>query len=72
MWLLILVVYFAPPDSVDWNGPFELGLARISEEHFTTEELCLNRGKEIKAELGNGMLAPVRYQCLMFPKHQFK
>lgn len=64
MWLLILAIYVAPPDSVDWKGPWELGLANLIEERFGTEAGCLNAAIQIKAKLNEGMLAPVRFHCV--------
>jgi len=64
MWLLILMVYTAPSDAINWKGAWELGPAIIRDERFSSEEDCLTAGHEIKSKLNQGMLAPVRYQCL--------
>ena len=64
MWLLILVVYGAPPDAVNWKGPWELGPAVLRDERFANEASCLGAGSRIKASLNEGMLAPVRYHCI--------
>ena len=67
MWVLIMAIYFAPADAVDWKGTYELGLTRLSDERFDSEKACLNRGAEHKANLREGMLAPIHYQCLKLP-----
>ncbi len=64
MWLLLLVAYGAPPDAVNWKGPWEFGLAVLREERFANEADCLITGMQIKAKLNEGMLAPVRYHCI--------
>ena len=64
MWLLILIVYTAPSDAVNWNGSWKLGPAVLREERFSSEADCLAAAYEIKTKLNQGMLAPVRYQCL--------
>ena len=64
MWLLILVLYGAPPDAINWKGSWELGLAVLREERFDSETNCLNAGSQLKAKLNEGMLAPVRIHCV--------
>jgi hypothetical protein len=64
MWLLILMVYTAPKDAVNWKGAWELGPAVLREERFGSEKNCLDAGYAIKSRLNQGMLAPVRYQCI--------
>ncbi len=64
MWLLILAIYVAPPDAINWKGSWELGLANLIEERFETEAICLNAAIQIKGELNEGMLAPVRFRCV--------
>ena len=64
MWLLLLVVYTAPPDAVNWSGEWQLGPALVRKERFTNEAHCLNTGSQIKAKLNEGMMVPVRYHCV--------
>lgn len=64
MWLLILAIYVAPPDAVNWKGSWDLGVAKLIEERFGTEAKCLNAAIQIKAKLNEGMLAPVRFHCV--------
>ena len=64
MWLLILAIYIAPVDAVDWKGSWKLGPTRLMEEPFDTEAECLTAAIQIKAKLNEGMLAPVRFRCV--------
>ena len=64
MWLLILMVYTAPSDAVNWKGSWELGPAVLRDERFSSEANCLAAGFEIKSKLNQEMLAPVSYQCI--------
>lgn len=64
MWLLILMVYTAPSDAVNWKGAWELGPAVLRDERFSSEANCLAAGMKIKSQINQGMLAPVRYQCI--------
>ena len=68
MWLLLVVVYFAPPDAIDWKGSWELGLSRVMEERYETEAGCLAGGQALQDHLGEGMLAPVRIHCVRVEK----
>jgi hypothetical protein len=63
-WILILVIYQAPPDAVNWNGPWTIGLARSVDEHFASEADCRRSAAERIARLHQGMLAPVRFRCV--------
>lgn len=58
------MVYTAPSDAVNWYGSWELGPAVLRDERFSSEANCLSAGFEIKSKLNQGMLAPVRYQCI--------
>ena len=64
MWLLIIAIYVAPPDAVNWQGSWELGMTKLAENHFESKAKCLQRGIDIKAKLNEGMLAPVRVHCI--------
>ena len=63
-WLLILVVYAAPPGAADWNGPWELGMPHLVEREFQSEAECRNEAIQIIGRLHQGMLAPIRYHCV--------
>ena len=64
MWLLVIAIYVAPADAVNWNGSWELGMTRLMEQRYETEAACLSGGEELKARLNEGMLAPVRHHCM--------
>jgi hypothetical protein len=63
-WLLVLTIYFAPDDAVDWDGPWTLGKAHLVEEQFKTEAECRNSAIRFIARMHEGMLAPMRYRCI--------
>lgn len=63
-WLLILAVYAAPPDAVDWDGPWELGMTKLLEQQFETEAECRNFAVQLIGRMHQGMLAPMRYRCV--------
>ena len=65
-WLLIVAIYAAPPNAVNWDGPWELGMTKSMEKQFDSEAACLNTGISLKAEIQKGMLAPIRVRCVSF------
>ena len=64
MWLLLIAIYMAPADAVNWQGTWELGMTKLIEQRYESERACLDKGREIKARLNEGMLAPVRTHCI--------
>ena len=64
MWLLIVVIYAAPPDAVNWQGSWELGMTKLVERRFSSAATCRSAGREIKGRLNQGMLAPFRFHCM--------
>jgi hypothetical protein len=42
IWLLVINIYAAPSDSVNWNGPWNLGTSRLMERSFQSEPECRN------------------------------
>lgn len=64
VWLMVIVIYQAPPQSVDWDGPWKFGKAKMIEQQFATEAECRNSAVQLIGRLHQGMLAPVRYRCL--------
>jgi hypothetical protein len=65
VWILVMGVYAAPPNSIDWDGPWEFGMSR-SEQVFKSEAECRNSAIELIAKLHQEMLAPMRFQCVPF------
>jgi hypothetical protein len=64
VWLLILVVYQAPADAVDWNGPWKFGMSQASKPTFQSEAECRNAAIEAIGRIHQGMLAPIRFRCV--------
>ena len=64
VWILVLIVYAAPPDAVDWNGPWILGMTHLVEGQFRSEAECRNEAIQTIGRLHQGMLAPIRYRCV--------
>lgn len=63
-WLLVISIYAAPPNAVDWDGPWELGMTRLLEQQFDSEAACRNYAVQFIGKMHQGMLAPMRYRCL--------
>jgi hypothetical protein len=63
-WLLIVAIYAAPYDSVNWDGPWELGMTKILEQRFDSEAECRNSAIRLIAKMHEGMLAPMRFRCV--------
>lgn len=66
-WFLVLFVYAAPPDAVDWDGPWELGMSHLVDARYKTEAECRNAAVQVIGRLHQGMLAPIRFQCVGMP-----
>lgn len=67
VWLLVLVVYAAPANAVDWDGPWKFGMTHVVEDQFATEAACRNSATQTIGRLHQGMLAPIRYRCVAVP-----
>lgn len=63
-WLLILIVYAAPADAVDWNGPWSFGMTHLVETPFESEKACRDAADAVIAKVHEGMKAPIRYRCV--------
>ena len=66
-WFLVLFVYAASPDAVDWDGPWKADLSHAVEGSFDTEAECRNAAVQMIGKLHQGMLAPMRYKCIDVP-----
>jgi len=64
VWLLVVAIYTAPPKAVDWDGPWKLGMSRSIDQQFHSEAECRNYAVEFIGRMHQGMLAPMRYQCI--------
>jgi len=63
-WLLILVVYAAPDDAVNWDGPWSFGMTHLVETPFDSEAACRNAAVQAIGRIHQNMLAPIRYRCV--------
>lgn len=63
-WLLIIAIYAAPADAVDWDGPWELGMTKLMDDPFASEAECRNFAIQFIGKMHEGMLAPMRYRCV--------
>ncbi len=64
VWLLVFSIYVGPSDSVDWNGPWKLGVSRLAGSPFQSEVECRNFAIQFIAKMHQGILAPMRFKCL--------
>jgi hypothetical protein len=64
VWLLMLMVYEAPANAVDWDGPWKLGLTKVVDTKFTSEAECTTFAIRLIGKMHDGMLAPMRYRCV--------
>jgi hypothetical protein len=64
VWLLVLAVYQAPPDAVDWKGPWKIGITHLVDEQYKSEAECRAAAAQKIERLHEGMLAPIRYRCV--------
>lgn len=63
-WILLVIVYAAPPSAVNWDGPWKLGMWQSIDRSFTSEAECRNFAIQFIAKMHEGMLAPMRYNCV--------
>jgi hypothetical protein len=69
VWFLVFHIYVAPADAVDWNGPWNLDdkPALTAERYFNSQSECEALAKELISKMHEGMLAPMRYNCVAIP-----
>jgi hypothetical protein len=63
-WLLVVAIYTAPPNAVDWHGPWGLGMTKLLDQQFDSEAQCRNFAVQFIGKMHEGMLAPMRYRCV--------
>jgi len=63
-WLLVLIVYAAPPDAVNWDGPWTFGMTHLAEEPYSSEAACRSAAAEMIRRLHEDMRAPIRFRCV--------
>lgn len=64
IWIAVFFLYEAPADAVDWDGPWKVGLTHVAKEHYKSEAECRNEAVQFIGRMHQGMLAPMRYQCI--------
>ena len=42
VWLMVFVIYAAPGNAVDWNGPWKFGTSSAADQVFQSEADCRN------------------------------
>ena len=68
IWVAVFMIYAAPPDAVAWPGPWTPGMSIAEKESFFKSEAeCRNYAIRKIGHLHEGMLAPMRFQCVAFP-----
>ncbi len=69
VWFLIFHIYVAPADAVDWDGPWTIDdkPALTAEHYFNSQAECDATAKKFIAKMHEGMLTPMRYNCVAIP-----
>ena len=42
MWLLLVAIYVAPADAVNWQGSWELGMTKLIEQRYEAKKASLD------------------------------
>lgn len=63
-WLLVLAIYTAPADAVDWNGPWVADKPVVMDDQFDSAAECRTFAVQLIGRMHQGMLAPMRYRCV--------
>jgi len=64
VWLMVFVVYAAPDNAGDWNGPWKFGMSRAADQVFQSEADCRSYAIQFIGKMHQGMLAPMRFKCV--------
>lgn len=67
IWILVLVIYHAPSDAIDWEGPWTYGTPYVVERSFDSEAACSKTATQTNKNAHEGMRAPIRYHCIQVP-----
>ena len=67
VWMLLLVVYHAPDNATNWNGPWTFGTPFLDDKQYQSEADCRNAAIQKIGRIHQGMLAPIRYRCVSVP-----
>jgi hypothetical protein len=68
VWVAILLVYAAPPDAVDWRGPWTRGMTVSGKNFYPSEAACQADTDGWIARIHHDMKAPILYRCVRFPE----
>lgn len=49
-WVIILLIYAAPPTAVDWPGPWTKGMVIAGDKFYRTEGESRNDGRHVDRE----------------------
>jgi hypothetical protein len=66
VWVLLLGIYAAPANAINWDGPWESGMFVADEKPLKSEEECQKKAKFMISKMHNEMLAPIRFKCVAF------
>ena len=68
-WFLIFHIYVAPADAVNWEGPWTLDdkPALTADRYYNSQAECEAMAKKFIDKMHEGMLAPMRYNCVGIP-----
>ena len=64
VWLLVIGIYAAPGNAVNWDGPWRLGMSQALDQRFSSEAECRNSAIQFMGKMHEGMLAPIRFRCV--------
>ena len=66
VWVAVMVIYQAPADAIDWQGPWIRSKAFVSPNFFQSESECRRTTEQLIAKMHEGMKAPIQFQCALF------
>ncbi len=64
VWLMVFVLYAAPSNATNWNGPWKFGMSRVAAQEFQSEADCRSYAIQFIGKMHQGMLAPIRFRCV--------
>lgn len=66
-WIVVLLIYTAPPHAVDWQGPWAGRIVQTSDTLYASQAECRNEAVQAIGRVhAAGLLAPIRFQCVPF------
>ena len=65
VWFLVFHIYVAPAEAVDWDGPWTIDDKPLFvARYFNSKAECDAAAKKVIDKMHEGMLAPMRYNCV--------